>query len=133
MNEGIQLFLIMLIFLEIFEFMWQRGDNFQEYVANLFYFYKKNLILFFLLHPTVYFVIFAQLTFSNYSFFATALTLVKVFDLSFKITLLDKIYNKKELGAFAPLLKLNYPISRLLKASGVIIYPCLFLAGYMFS
>lgn len=133
MSQSVQLFLIMLIFLEIFEFMWQKGENFRDYVENLFYFYKKNLILFLLLHPTLYFVIFAQLSFSNYSFFATALTLIKVFDLSFKITLLDKIYNKKGLGLFTPLLKVNYPISRLMKASSVIIYPSIFLAGYMFS
>lgn len=133
MSEDVQIFLVMLIGLEIFEFLWQKGDNFRDYIKNLFHFYKKNIIFFLLLHPSLYFVMFTQIALANYSFFATLLTLIKIFDLGFKITLLDKIHNKKDLGIFTPLLKDNYPISRSTKALGLIIYPSLFIAGYMFS
>ena len=46
MDQTIEFFLIILIFLEIFEIFWQRGDKILgEYINNLFYFYKKGVIV----------------------------------------------------------------------------------------
>lgn len=133
MLQEIELFLIMLIFLEIFELFWQKGSHIQDYIKNLFYFYKKSLFLFIILHPSLYFVIFAQLYFQNYSFVASLLTIIKLFDVSIKITIMDKIYKKKSLGALVEVLRDNPKISPLLKASSLIIYPTLFVLGYMYS
>ncbi|WP_024954274.1 hypothetical protein [Sulfurospirillum arcachonense] len=130
MSQNIQLFLIILIFLEIFELFWQRGKNFRDYVGNLFYFYKKGVIFFILLHPSLYFVIFAQMSFQNYSFLSSLLILIKFLDISFKMSLMDKIYKKKDLGAFAPLLKANYPLSIGIKGAGLIIYPTIFFFAF---
>ena len=123
-------FLIVLMFLEIFEISWQKGNNFRDYISNLFSFYKKSVVLFILLHPTLYFIIFAQMSLQNYSFIASLLVLIKIFDIGFKISLMDKIYSKKDLGAFEPLLKNNYPISISMKCIGLIIYPTLFFFGF---
>jgi len=131
LQESAVSFFIMLVFLEIFEIIWQKGHNFREYIKSLFGFYKQSVLLFIVLHPTLYFVIFSQIALSNYSFLASALTLIKVFDLGFKISLLDKIYNKKELGSFEPILKENYQISWGIKLSGLIIYSCLFFFAYI--
>lgn len=133
MLQEIELFLVMLIFLEIFELFWQKGSHIQDYIKNLFYFYKKSLFLFIILHPSLYFVIFAQLYFQNYSFVASLLTIIKLFDVSIKITIMDKIYKKKSLGALVEVLRDNPKISPLLKASSLIIYPTLFVLGYMYS
>ncbi len=130
MSQNIQLFLTALIILEIFEIFWQRGKNFRAYVNNLFYFYKKGVIVFILLHPTLYFVMFSQIALQNYSFLASMLVLIKVFDIGFKILLMDKIYNQKDLGSFKPLLEANYPISLGIKGAGLIIYPTIFFFAF---
>jgi hypothetical protein len=122
--------LIVLICLELFELSWQKGKNFRDYINNLFFFYKKNIFVFILLHPTLYFVMFAQITLQNYSFLASMLVLIKVFDIGFKISLMDKIYNQKDLGSFKPLLDANYPLSLGIKGAGLIIYPTIFFFAF---
>ena len=123
-------FLIILIFLEIFEISWQKGKNFRDYIGNLFSFYKKSVIFFILLHPTLYFVAFAQISLQNYSTLASILVLIKVFDIGFKISLMDKIYNNKDLGSFEPLLKANYNIPIGMKFLGIVLYPTLFFFAF---
>jgi hypothetical protein len=130
MNEEVQLFLLMLIFLEIFELSWQRGSNFRDYIKNLFYFYKKGTILFILLHPTLYFIIFSQIFLQNYSILSIVLVMIKVFDLGFKISLMDKIFNNKDLSYFEPMIKQNYKIPLLWKSAGLIIYPSIFFFAF---
>lgn len=130
MNEEVQFFLVMLIFLEFFELFWQKGSNFQEYIKNLFYFYKKGIILFILLHPTLYFIIFTQITFQNYTLLASFLVVLKFLDIGFKISIMDKIFDNKDLGSFEPMLVQNYSIPKVLKFAGLIIYPTLFFFAF---
>lgn len=130
MGEEVQLFLLMLIFFELFELFWQKGTNFRDYITNLFYFYKKGIILFILLHPTLYFIIFAQIAFENYNTLAIFLIIIKILDLGFKINLMDKVFNEKNLGSFEPLLKQNYKIPLMLKSGGLIIYPTIFFFAF---
>lgn len=127
-----QLFLVMLIFLEIFELFWQRGGSIQEYLKNLFYFYKKGVLVFIILHPTFYFSIFAQLALQNFSMIATTITFIKFFDLSFKISLMDKLYKHKDLGVFSEIIKENMQISQAVKLSAPILYSSLFYFGYLY-
>jgi len=126
----VEQFLIILILLELFEISWQKGKNFRDYINNLFFFYKKSIFIFILLHPTLYFVMFSQIALQNYSFLASMLVLIKVFDIGFKISLMDKIYNQKDLGAFKPLLEANYPLSKGVKGAGLIIYPAIFFFAF---
>jgi small-conductance mechanosensitive channel len=130
MSETVGLLLLLLIFLEVFEIFWQRGKSFKEYVENLFWFYKKGIIIFILLHPTLYFVMFAQILLQNWSFLASLLVLVKVFDVGFKISLMDKIYNNKDLGSFKSLMEVDFPISMSIKGIGLILYSLLFFFAF---
>ena len=130
MQESAQMFLLMYISLEIFEIFWQRGENFRDYIENLFHFYKKGVIVFILLHPTLYFVIFTQMALQNWSFLASLLVLIKVFDIGFKISMMDKIYHNKDLGAFKPMIEANYPLSIAVKGSGLVIYSTIFFFAF---
>ncbi len=130
MNQDIQFFLITLIFLEIFEVYWQQGKSFRNYISNLFFFYKKGVMIFILLHPTLYFIMFAQISFQNYSFLASLLVIIKILDIGLKISLMDRIYNKKDLGSFEALIKADYPLSLGIKSAGLIIYPTIFFFAF---
>jgi hypothetical protein len=130
MEESISLFLIMLIFLELFELSWQKGTTLQEYLKNLFHFYKRGVLFFLILHPTFYFALFSQIFFDNYTFFASLLSVIKFFDIIFKLSIMDKLYNGKDLGVLKEAIKENAPLPKILKFSGVFLYPILFFFAY---
>jgi hypothetical protein len=128
MEENVALYLVMLIFLEFFEILWQKGNTFKEYLANLFYFYRKNMLFFLLLHPTLFFSFFAQISLNNYGFLASLLSLIKIIDLCTKIYIMDKLYKKQNLVFISE--TLDTQISPLLKSAGLIIYVTLFFFAY---
>ncbi|DAB33113.1 MAG TPA: hypothetical protein CFH79_00285 [Sulfurospirillum sp. UBA11407] len=128
MEESVALYLVMLIFLEFFEILWQKGNTFKEYLANLFYFYRKNMLFFLLLHPTLFFSFFAQISLNNYGFLASSLSLIKIIDLCTKIYIMDKLYKKQNLVFISE--TLDTQISPLLKSAGLIIYVTLFFFAY---
>ena len=130
MSEKVELFLVILVSLELFELFWQKGNDFRDYVKNLFSIYNKGVIFFILLHPSLYFVMFVQMYFSNYSFLATFIVVMKTLDIATKLSLMDKLYNQKELGNFEVMLKENYSIPLPFKMIGLVLYPTLFFFAF---
>jgi hypothetical protein len=59
--------------------------------------------------------------------------LIKFFDICLKISIMDKLYNKKNIGILTQILKENPSISIMLKSTGLLLYPSLFIFGYMIS
>ena len=95
--ENIYLLLIVYVALELFEIQWQKADNLIGILGNLYRYYRKNIILFFLMHPTFYFGIgLAMIT--DLSFSAVALVFIKTVDMATKIMLIQQIFEKKELS-----------------------------------
>ncbi len=123
-------FLLIFILLEFFEIYWQRGNNFREYIKNLFNYYQKGVILFISLHPTLYFILFAQISLQNYNLLTSFLIFVKILDIGFKISLMDKIQNSRDLGTFKVLIETNQPLSIGLKFVGLIFYSTLFFFAF---
>ena len=95
--ENIIILLIIYVGLELFEIQWQKADNLIGVLGNLYRYYRKNLILFFLMHPTFYFGIgLAMIT--DFSFSALALVFIKTVDMATKILLIQQVFEKKELS-----------------------------------
>ena len=95
--ENIVILLIIYIGLELFEVQWQKADNLIGVIGNLYRYYRKNIILFFLMHPTFYFGIgLAMIT--DLAFSAVALIFIKTVDIATKILLIQQIFEKKELS-----------------------------------
>lgn len=130
MTQSVQLSLIILILLEIFELYWQKGSNFREYLGNLYSVFSKGVILFILLHPALYFVIFSQISMQNYSVLASSIIFLKVLDIGFKLKLMDKIHKGKDLGSYKELIDNDYPLSIWIKSVGIIIYPTMFFFAF---
>lgn len=96
--ENIYFLLIFYIGLELFEIQWQKADNLIGMLAKLYRYYSKNIILFFLMHPTFYFGIgLAMIT--DLAFSAVALVFIKTVDIATKILLIQQIFEKQELSA----------------------------------
>ncbi|MGB5965331.1 MAG: hypothetical protein WBG65_07325, partial [Sulfurimonadaceae bacterium] len=74
--ENIYLLLIVYIALELFEIQWQKADTLIGILAKLYRYYNKNIILFFLMHPTFYFGIGLAMV-TDLAFSAVALVFIK--------------------------------------------------------
>ena len=95
--ENIVILLIIYIGLELFEIQWQKADNLIGILGKLYRYYRKNIILFFLMHPTFYFGIgLAMIT--DLAFSAVALIFIKTVDIATKILLIQQVFEKKELS-----------------------------------
>ena len=116
---------IILFILEILEIKWQKGNTLQSYLANLLYVYDKNILLFFSLHPTIYFVAILSLYTNTFNLISLTIFSCKLLDILFKISLLEKIKNKKDLGVFESIISQDTPIPSYLKYFGVVLYPTL--------
>ena len=96
--ENIYLLIIFYIGLELFEVQWQKADTLMEVLGNLYRYYKRNIFLFFLMHPTFYVGI-AVAMISDMAFSALALVFIKTVDIATKIILIQQVFEKRELNA----------------------------------
>ncbi len=96
--ENIYLLIILYIGLELFEVQWQKADTLMEVLGNLYRYYKRNIFLFFLMHPTFYVGI-AVAMISDMAFSALALVFIKTVDIATKIILIQQVFEKRELNA----------------------------------
>ena len=96
--ENIVILLIIYIGLELFEIQWQKADNLIGVLGRLYRYYHKNIILFFLMHPTFYFGIGLAMV-TDLAFSAIALVFIKTVDMATKILLIQQVFEKKELSA----------------------------------
>lgn len=116
-------FSTVLLLLELFEMSWQRGKNLYELISSLLMIYKKSLFFFIALHPTFYYVIFISITLNVFSLPVILILLLKFSDMALKITLLDRIKNKKDLGFLKDTMKENIDIPPYFRFLGAILYP----------
>ncbi len=84
--------IIIMILLEIFELYIQNANTLKEMVDNLYYYYNKNIFLFFLIHPTFYYILGFTLYFDSFNFYSITILVLKAFDLFFKIELIKQRY-----------------------------------------
>ena len=96
--ENIYLIILLYIALELFEVQWQKADTLMGVLGNLYRYYKQNLLLFFIMHPTFYVGI-AVAMISDLAFSAIALVFIKTMDIATKIILIQQVFEKQELNA----------------------------------
>jgi len=94
--ENILIILSIYAALELFEIQWQKGDTLMAVLGNLYRYYRKNIFLFFLMHPTFYIGIGLAMV-TDLSFGAMALVFIKTVDIATKIILIQLIFEKREI------------------------------------
>ncbi len=130
--ENIYIIIIVYIALELFEIQWQKADNLIGVLGKLYHYYNKNIILFFLMHPTFYFSIgLAMIT--DLAFSAVALLAIKTMDMATKILLIQQVFEKKELSAEMSAM-LIAPLHPLMPYLSIVVYtPLVYFALVSFS
>ncbi|MBU1667925.1 hypothetical protein KKC13_05855 [bacterium] len=85
-------FIIIMIILELFEARLQKANTLGAVIEKLYIYYKKSIFLFFMVHPTFYFVLFVSLYLNVLDFYIISILLIKLFDIFFKIELIKQRY-----------------------------------------
>jgi hypothetical protein len=119
----LSLFLIF-IALEFFESTWQKSDTLYGLIYNNFSIFNKNIILYFLLHTTFFYTIFLSFYLNNFSFWMSSILVIKFLDISFKLTIMQKLLNGKDINQIIPM---NINMNLVFRYMNVFIYPLTFL------
>ena len=118
--------LLFLIFvaLEFFESTWQKSDTLYGLINNNFSIFNKNIILYFLLHTTFFYTIFLSFYLNNFTFWMSSILVIKFLDISFKLTLMQKLSSGKEINELIPM---NINMNLVFRYMNLVIYPLTFL------
>jgi len=81
-----------LILLELLELYLHQANTLVELIDKLYGYYKESVFLFFLVHPTFYFVLGVLLYFNAFNFYGITVLMLKVFDIFFRIELIKQRY-----------------------------------------
>jgi hypothetical protein len=119
--ENFLLYIILYIFLELYEVQWQKAQTIMGMLARMYAYYSKNVFLFLLMHPTFYFAIWFVLE-TNYNGYAVTLLLFKAADIITKMLLIKKVFIDKDLDEQMQL-SLFTPIGDYLPYVGLLLYP----------
>jgi hypothetical protein len=115
-------FTLVLVILELFEAMMQRADTLGGVIERLYGWYQKSIFLFFLVHPTFYFILFVVIVTDLLNFYMVMIIAMKVFDLFYKLELIKAIFIKQKVPAdLAAMLAWRIPSWFFL--TGVMLYP----------
>ena len=87
MNILTQIVLLMLI-VELIETHLHKADTLGLMINRLYGYYQKSVFLFFLVHPSFYFVVFVSIYLNLLNFYMIAIFLLKGLDIFFKIELI---------------------------------------------
>lgn len=121
MENALSLTLILVI-LELFEVMIQRADTLGGVIERLYIWYRKSIFLFFLIHPTFYFILFVVIATDILNFYMVMTIAMKVFDLFYKLELIKAIFIRQKVPAeLAAMLQWRIPSWFFL--TGVMLYP----------
>ena len=87
--------IIIMIILELIEAHLQKAETLKEMIEKLYLYYDKSVFLFFIIHPTFYFVLFVSFYLDILDFYIVAILTIKTFDMFFKIELIKQCYLNK--------------------------------------
>jgi hypothetical protein len=118
------LFVLTLIVLELFEAWWQRAETMIGVLANGYRYYQKSIFLFFLMHPSFYFILFVILFTQTLNGWMITILLLKVVDIFFKITLMQNLFVQNKVDEMMGSI-LQEPLSPWIFLTGAGLYPFL--------
>lgn len=116
--------LILFIILEVFESTWQKSNTLHGVILNNYKYFTKSIFLFFILHTTFYYSIFLAIYLNNFSFWMSSIIIIKFLDISFKLSMMQKLSNGIDIIEIMPL---NIKMTPTFRYFNVIIYPLSFL------
>ena len=122
------LFTLFTVF-ELFESSWQKSSTLYGLINNNFYMFKKNIFLYFLVHPTFFYSIFLSIYLNNFGFLMSSIIIVKFCDIAFKLSIMKNLSNGKDISAIIPM---NIHMTPIFRYMNLVIYPITFIFAVYF-
>jgi len=94
--SSVVILVLILIFLEMFEALWQRSETMMGVLKNGYHYYQKSIFLFLLMHPSFYYILFVALLTNILNGWIITILLFKTMDIFLKIALIQNIFVKDE-------------------------------------
>jgi len=130
MNTFLLPSLLILLLLELFEAWWQKSDTMRGVLERCYGYYHRSIFLFFLMHPTFYFILFVALSTHILNGWMVAILLLKSVDIFFKIALMRALFVQREYDDTIAAI-IDQPLSPWIFLTGATLYP--FLLFYALS
>lgn len=115
---------IFFIAIELFETNWQKAPTLYGILENNFKVYQKNIFLYFILHPSFFYSIYLAVTLNNFGFWMSFIVILKFIDISFKLSIMQKLSKNYELSSIIPF---DANITMIFRYLNLFIYPSSFL------
>ena len=128
--ENILIFVAILVALELFEAYLQQADTLYGVMEKLYVWYKKSIFVFFLIHPSFYFVLLVVVATDVLNIYMILILSFKIFDLFYKIELIKTIFIKQNVPAELSAM-LEWQIPSWFFLIGVTLYPPLLFYALM--
>jgi len=128
--ENLLIFVGILVVLELFEVTMQRADTLYGVIEKLNVWYQKSIFTFFLIHPSLYFVLFVAIVTDVLNIYMILILAFKTFDLFYKIELIKTIFIKQKVPADLSVM-LEWKIPSWFFFLGVTLYPPLLFYALM--
>jgi len=90
--ESVLQIIFALILLELLELYLHQANTLSDLIDKLYGYYRESIFLFFLVHPTFYFVLGVLIYFNAFNFYGITVLMLKVFDIFFRIELIKQRY-----------------------------------------
>lgn len=94
----LQVIFFMVLF-ELVEIYLHRADTLDTLIDKLYAYYSQSIFIFFLVHPTFYYVLGVLVYFDAFNFYGVTILILKVFDIFFKIELIKQKYYKNRMDS----------------------------------
>jgi len=120
--ENVLMFVTILIVLELFEAYMQKADTLYAVMEKLNFWYQKSIFVFFLIHPSFYFVLFVVVVTDTLNIYILLILTFKIFDMFYKIVLIKSIFIRQKVPADLSAM-LKWPIPGWFFLFGVGLYP----------
>ncbi len=122
--------IILYIIFELYEVSWQRADSMMGMLLRMHRYYRKSVLLFFIMHPTYYFIIYLMLSFEP-SAALGAMLFIKTVDIAAKVLLIQQVFEKRRLSQEMTMMLLT-PLHSWMPFIGLLVYPpFMIMAFYM--
>ncbi|MEJ2498563.1 MAG: hypothetical protein P8Y46_04450 [Sulfurovaceae bacterium] len=126
--EDVWVYILFLIFFELFEIAWQYSDTLYQILEKAYRYYSKSIFVFLLMHPSFYFILFVVLATGRLNVSMIIILTLKIFDMFTKIELVRKLFIEQKLSVEMESL-LHKRIYKIFFLSGILIYvPLLYIA-----
>jgi len=122
--ENLVAVISILIVLELFEAWWQKADTILDVLARGYHYYRISIFLFFLMHPTFYYILFIILFTKVFNGWMLTILLLKSIDIFFKLAMIKMVFIEQTTDdVIGPIL--TQPLSPWIFLTGASLYPFL--------